>query len=113
MSVVRAGAEGARLSCLACGTMMRLAFHYMGYEYHRCPRCGHVTTHPLPDSQTIEAHYTEKFRAGNYQLLREFSTAYLAYTISISGCWQLIWPGEGSHCTAFGFLTLVASQGIS
>lgn len=36
-----------------------------------------MSTYPLPDSATIEAHYAKKFQEGNYELLREYSGQYL------------------------------------
>lgn len=35
-----------------------------------------MSTYPLPDNTTIEAHYARKFQKGNYALLREYSEQY-------------------------------------
>jgi SAM-dependent methyltransferase len=56
--------------------MQRRMFRYEGHRYHRCPRCGLVSTYPVPDDATIEAHYARKFAAGNYELRRRFEQQY-------------------------------------
>ena len=56
--------------------MQRQMFRYMGYRYCRCPKCGLVSTYPVPDNATIEAHYARKFVAGNYELRRRFEQQY-------------------------------------
>lgn len=62
--------------CCVCGAVQRQMFPYGGYRYYRCPTCGLVSTYPVPDDATIEAHYARKFRAGNYELRRRFEQQY-------------------------------------
>jgi 2-polyprenyl-3-methyl-5-hydroxy-6-metoxy-1,4-benzoquinol methylase len=62
--------------CCVCGTAQPRIFRYCGHRYHRCPECGLVSTYPVPDDATIEAHYARKFNAGNYELRRRFEQRY-------------------------------------
>lgn len=62
--------------CCVCGTAQRRIFAYRGHRYHRCPRCGLVSTYPVPDDAAIAAHYARKFAAGNYELRRRFEQEY-------------------------------------
>ena len=50
-------------------------FRYGGYRYYRCPKCGLVSTYPVPDDAAIEAHYARKFR-GYYELRGRFEQQY-------------------------------------
>jgi 2-polyprenyl-3-methyl-5-hydroxy-6-metoxy-1,4-benzoquinol methylase len=50
-------------------------FRYSGYRYYRCPKCGLVSTYPVPDDATIEAHYARKFK-GYYELRLRFEQQY-------------------------------------
>ena len=52
-------------------------FKYQGHDYYRCQLCGLVSTHPFPDSATLEAHYFQKFNDGNYRLIREYANEYI------------------------------------
>jgi 2-polyprenyl-3-methyl-5-hydroxy-6-metoxy-1,4-benzoquinol methylase len=71
-------AEPPAETCCVCGTAQRPLFRYRGHRYHRCPRCGLVSTWPVPDDATIAAHYARKFAAGNYELRRRFEQEYQA-----------------------------------
>ena len=62
--------------CCVCGGVQRKMFGYGGYRYYRCPKCGLVSTYPVPDDAAIEAHYARKFRDGNYELRRRFERQY-------------------------------------
>jgi len=64
-------------TCGICNGKQKFIFEYQKYFYHRCVNCGMVSTYPLPDGETIEAHYVKKFKNGNYQLLREYSSKYI------------------------------------
>ena len=63
-------------TCPVCTAQLRPRFNYYDYHYYRCPECGLVATLPLPDAESIEAHYRSKFEAGNYQLLRDNAERY-------------------------------------
>lgn len=62
--------------CLVCGKNQRFIFEYQKYLYYRCLSCGFVSTYPFPDSAALDAHYAQKFKKGNYQLLRTYSQSY-------------------------------------
>jgi 2-polyprenyl-3-methyl-5-hydroxy-6-metoxy-1,4-benzoquinol methylase len=53
-----------------------MIFEYHAYQYYRCQLCSLVSTYPIPDVSEIEAHYTRKFKSGNYQTLLTFSQEY-------------------------------------
>jgi SAM-dependent methyltransferase len=59
--------------CCVCGALQRPLFAIEGFWYCRCPRCGLTSSDPVPDSQTIEAHYAAKFQSGNYKLSRDYA----------------------------------------
>lgn len=63
-------------SCIICGSDQNVIFEYRNYWYCKCPACGLVSTYPLPDPATLDAHYAKKFRDGNYQLLQAYSEQY-------------------------------------
>lgn len=62
--------------CVVCGSVMRRAFEYRSYEYHRCAACGLVSTLPYPSPAQIEEHYRAKFTDGNYRNLMRYAEAY-------------------------------------
>jgi len=62
--------------CLVCQTSQPKQFSIDKFSYHQCPRCGLVSTMPLPNSEQIKSHYDRKFNQGNYQLLRHYSKRY-------------------------------------
>jgi len=62
--------------CIICGGLQKLIFKYQNFSYYRCQKCQQVSTYPLPDNKMIKKHYAQKFRAGNYQLLRKYSEQY-------------------------------------
>ena len=62
--------------CPVCRRDQEFIFEYQRHYCYRCPSCGTVSTYPLPDSATIEAHYARKFKEGNYLLIREYSEQY-------------------------------------
>lgn len=68
--------EDTLKKCIVCKSDQKLMFKYMKYDYHICTSCALVSTYPLPDSETIDAHYKNKFKKGNYQLLQEYAGQY-------------------------------------
>jgi len=62
--------------CAVCKKNQKFIFEYQKYFYYRCGSCGFVSTYPFPDSAAIDAHYAQKFKQGNYQLLRKYSQSY-------------------------------------
>lgn len=63
--------------CLICGENQKFKFKIRGYDYYRCRSCGFLSIYPLPDSATIEAHYAQAFKDGNYGLGQEYMKYYL------------------------------------
>jgi 2-polyprenyl-3-methyl-5-hydroxy-6-metoxy-1,4-benzoquinol methylase len=50
--------ETPELTCICCGSDSFRRFRTLkGYTLFRCRVCSFVTVHPLPDLQTLEAHY--------------------------------------------------------
>ncbi len=66
----------AQETCAVCGTNQKFIFKLKDFSYYRCPICGLISTYPIPDSVTIEKHYTQGFNEGNYRLRLEYSRQY-------------------------------------
>ncbi|MGE3975628.1 MAG: class I SAM-dependent methyltransferase [Bdellovibrionales bacterium] len=62
--------------CLVCQTEYKAKFRKRGFDYAQCPQCKLVVTLPLPDSATIEKHYEEQAKKGNYALGYKMRDAY-------------------------------------
>jgi 2-polyprenyl-3-methyl-5-hydroxy-6-metoxy-1,4-benzoquinol methylase len=62
--------------CIICGGEQKSLFNYKHFHYYRCQKCQQVSTYPLPNNTMIKKHYADKFREGNYQLLRKYSEQY-------------------------------------
>lgn len=68
----------SKKTCLTCREEQELQFEKGSYQYHRCPACGLLSTYPIPDAATIEAHYARAFQVGNYRLGQEYMKDYLS-----------------------------------
>lgn len=64
-------------SCLVCQHEQLFQFKKRGFDYYRCTSCGLLSTFPLPDGATIEAHYAKAFIEGNYGLSRFYMKDYM------------------------------------
>jgi len=65
------------IKCIICNRTQKYLFTYhKSFFYYICTSCVLVSTYPLPTVKMIKEHYKEKFRQGNYQLLREYSDQY-------------------------------------
>ena len=63
-------------TCIICGGPQPAAFKMGQYWYCRCTRCRLTSNYPVPDPDTIEAHYKRKFQAGNYAMFPAFALQY-------------------------------------
>lgn len=63
--------------CIVCGGIQKHVFEYKNFHYYKCGNCGLVSTYPLPTKSMIKQHYADKFKTGNYKVLREYSKYYL------------------------------------
>jgi len=63
-------------NCLVCNHALKKAFIYQSFSYYRCPNCGILTTFPLPDETSIEEHYAQGFKQGNYYRLLHWRDDY-------------------------------------
>lgn len=65
------------LTCEACGGNLHPWFQRSTFSYVVCGSCKTTVTNPIPTATQINRHYQQKFKAGNYLLLRQFSSSYL------------------------------------
>jgi 2-polyprenyl-3-methyl-5-hydroxy-6-metoxy-1,4-benzoquinol methylase len=65
-------------TCVICGKRQNLIFSYRNFHYYRCQNCQLVSTYPLVTALGTEQHYAEKYKKGNYQLLRKYAPQYSA-----------------------------------
>ena len=62
--------------CLVCGKRQKFYFRYRNYDYYLCADCGHITTYPFPTRREMKKYYQNKFKDGNYHLVRKYSEEY-------------------------------------
>ena len=54
-------------ACVACGsTEWHTMFHKQGYDFAECDSCGLAWLSPLPTVEQLDAHYSARAAAGNY-----------------------------------------------
>jgi 2-polyprenyl-3-methyl-5-hydroxy-6-metoxy-1,4-benzoquinol methylase len=72
--------ETPELTCICCGSDSFRHFRRLkGYTLLRCSACRFVTVHPLPDVETVEAHYNAtRTGAEQQQQRRKLVAAFLA-----------------------------------
>jgi 2-polyprenyl-3-methyl-5-hydroxy-6-metoxy-1,4-benzoquinol methylase len=63
-------------TCVICGKKQDLIFSYRSFHYYRCQNCQLVSTYPLVNALGTKQHYAEKYKKGNYQLLRKYAPQY-------------------------------------
>lgn len=80
-------------SCVVCGEKnWWKKFNRLGTDFVECANCGLIRMEPIPSFEQISDHYSKKFVAGNYELLRRYEADYetiyrkfLKFTTSYSG----------------------------
>lgn len=72
--------ETPELTCICCGSDSFRHFRTLkGYTLFRCRACSFVTVHPLPDIETVEAHYNAtRTGEGKQQQRRKLVAGFLA-----------------------------------
>ena len=71
--------EAPALTCICCGSDSFRHFRALkGHTLFRCSGCGFVTVHPLPDAETLKAHYnTTRTGDGKQQQRRKLVAGFL------------------------------------
>lgn len=64
--------------CLVCeDKQMFFQFTKQKFDFYRCKSCGLLSTFPLPNEETIMAHYDQARKDGNYGLGKEYMKYYI------------------------------------
>jgi len=95
------------MRCVICGSdTWQRTFRRLETNFVKCAICGLIRMDPLPSWEEISAHYAEKYKSGNYNLLRRYDSEYaiiytqfLRFLLSYSG------DPRGQHLLDIGCFT--------